>query len=173
MRPRPRDVVAAIGVVAGVVGFLMVARPALAASITVPRLGMIVMGILAVIEGLRSFQSRRSVDVEGAEPPDPEERVAAPLPGEDFDERVARVSQWRRGRYTADYQRTAGRYGQRATRYVAMEAGHIGENIYLQAEALGLGTVAVGAFRDEALGRVFGLPENQDALYVMPLGHRR
>ncbi|MFO7957498.1 MAG: SagB/ThcOx family dehydrogenase [Candidatus Brocadiia bacterium] len=73
----------------------------------------------------------------------------------------------------ADYQRTAGRYGQRATRYVAMEAGHIGENIYLQAEALGLGTVAVGAFRDDALGRVFGLPENQDALYVMPLGHPR
>lgn len=73
----------------------------------------------------------------------------------------------------ADYRRTAQRYGQRATRYVAMEAGHIGENIYLQAEVLGLGTVAVGAFRDEALGRAVDLPEDQDALYVMPLGYPR
>jgi len=73
----------------------------------------------------------------------------------------------------AQYDRTAQRYGDRAVRYVAMEAGHIGQNIYLQAEALGLGTVAVGAFRDEALARVFGLPQDQDALYLMPIGHRR
>ncbi len=73
----------------------------------------------------------------------------------------------------ADYERTAGRYGDRAERYVHMEVGHIGQNIYLQAEALELGTVAVGAFRDDALGRVFGLPEDQDALYLMPVGHPR
>ncbi len=71
----------------------------------------------------------------------------------------------------AEYARTAGRYGDRATRYVAMEAGHIGQNIYLQAEALGLGTVAVGAFQDEALGRTFRLPAAQEALYLMPVGH--
>ncbi len=70
----------------------------------------------------------------------------------------------------ADYSRTTGRYGDRGRRYVAMEAGHISENIYLQAEALGLGTVAVGAFNDEAVEDAFRLPRDLDALYVMPLG---
>jgi len=73
----------------------------------------------------------------------------------------------------ADYARTTGRYGERGVRYVHMEVGHIGQNIYLQAEALGLGTVAVGAFRDEQVARHFGLPDGQVALYLMPLGYAR
>ncbi|MGD2176010.1 MAG: SagB/ThcOx family dehydrogenase [Candidatus Brocadiaceae bacterium] len=73
----------------------------------------------------------------------------------------------------ARYERTTGRYGERGIRYVAMEAGHIGENIYLQAEALGLATVAVGAFGDEAVAEAFGLPAELDALYLMPVGHPR
>ncbi|MFB6095716.1 MAG: SagB/ThcOx family dehydrogenase, partial [Halodesulfurarchaeum sp.] len=49
-------------------------------------------------------------------------------------------------------ERTTGRYGRRGRlRYVPMEAGHVGENIYLQAESLGLATVAIGAFRDRDL----------------------
>ncbi len=71
----------------------------------------------------------------------------------------------------ADYGRTSGRYGERAPRYVHMEAGHIGQNVYLQAEALGLGTVAVGAFRDEAVARAFRLPSHLVPLYLMPVGH--
>ncbi len=71
----------------------------------------------------------------------------------------------------ADYPRTTGRYGERGIRYVAMEAGHIGQNIYLQAEALGLGTVGIGAFYDDRLATAFELPEDQEALYLMPVGH--
>lgn len=72
---------------------------------------------------------------------------------------------------TADYARTAGRYGaQRGERYVHMEVGHVGGNIYLQCEALDLGTVAVGAFSDEEVGEVLDLPANLDALYIMPVG---
>ena len=73
----------------------------------------------------------------------------------------------------ADYRRTAGRYGDRARRYVHMEAGHVSQNIYLQAEALGLGTVAVGAFDDRSVAQVFELPENIAPLYLMPVGRRR
>ena len=71
----------------------------------------------------------------------------------------------------ADCKRTTGRYGQRGVRYVHMEVGHVGQNIYLQAEALGLGTVAVGAFQDDEVARAFGLPEQLEPLYLMPVGY--
>lgn len=70
----------------------------------------------------------------------------------------------------ADYSRTAKVYGARATRYVDMEVGHAGQNVYLEAEALGLGTVAVGAFRDAGVGDVIELPPGLDALYILPIG---
>jgi len=68
------------------------------------------------------------------------------------------------------YERTTGRYGERGIRYVHMEAGHVGENIYLQAESLGLGTVVIGAFYDEWVQRLLELPENQKPLYIIPVG---
>lgn len=70
----------------------------------------------------------------------------------------------------AIYERTAWHYGKRARRYVHMEIGHAGQNIYLQAEALGLGTVAVGAFNDEMVGKLLGLEKDENPLYIMPLG---
>jgi SagB-type dehydrogenase family enzyme len=71
---------------------------------------------------------------------------------------------------TAIYARTAGRYGARATRYVDMEAGHASQNIYLQAAALGLGTVAVGAFDDGEVARVLDAGKDEVPLYLMPVG---
>ena len=71
----------------------------------------------------------------------------------------------------AEYERTTVRYGERGIRYVHMEAGHVGENIYLQAVALGLGTVVVGAFLDIDVQTVLGLPDEQVPLYVMPVGY--
>ena len=68
----------------------------------------------------------------------------------------------------ADYARTAARYGERSTRYVDMEAGHVGQNVYLQCEALGLGTVAVGAFQDTLVKKLTG--SSADPLYLMPVG---
>ncbi len=71
---------------------------------------------------------------------------------------------------TAVYARTTRRYGTRGERYVHMEVGHVGQNIYLQATAMGLGTVAVGAFYDDEVRKVLGVSEEERPLYVMPVG---
>jgi len=68
----------------------------------------------------------------------------------------------------AHYKRTTRRYGERGIRYVHIDAGHVGQNIYLQATALGLGTVAVGAFRDEEVKKVINVPG--EPLYIFPVG---
>ncbi|MEM1532422.1 MAG: SagB/ThcOx family dehydrogenase [Nitrososphaerota archaeon] len=71
---------------------------------------------------------------------------------------------------TAIYARTTRRYGTRGERYVHMEVGHAGQNIYLQATAMGLGTVAVGAFYDDRVKEVLGVSGEERPLYVMPIG---
>jgi len=68
------------------------------------------------------------------------------------------------------YSRTSYRYGRRGERYVHMEVGHAGENVHLQALALGLATVEVGAFDDEGVRKVLGLEEELKPLYIMPIG---
>ncbi len=72
----------------------------------------------------------------------------------------------------AVYDRTTRKYGKRGIRYVHMDAGHSAENIYLQATALGLGTVAVGAFDDAEVGKVLGFPKDEEPLYIMPVGRK-
>ncbi|WP_253738999.1 SagB/ThcOx family dehydrogenase [Halohasta salina] len=70
-------------------------------------------------------------------------------------------------------ERTTGKYGDRGRqRFVPMEAGHAGENLYLQAEALGLATVSVGAFDDDRVREVLEAPSTQRPLYVFPVGER-
>lgn len=74
---------------------------------------------------------------------------------------------------TAVDARTTDRYGDRGRRrYVPMEAGHAGENLALQAEALELSTVSVGAFRDEALLDLLGVSGGERPLYIFPVGNR-
>jgi SagB-type dehydrogenase family enzyme len=74
---------------------------------------------------------------------------------------------------TAIYERTAVKYGDRAERYVHIEVGHAAQNVYLQAEALGLGTTMVGAFRDAALARVLELATREKPLALLPVGRRK
>ena len=70
----------------------------------------------------------------------------------------------------AIYERTSVKYGKRTERYVNMEVGHVGQNIYLQAVSLGLGTVMIGAFEDDKLKKALGLPADDFPLAVYPLG---
>lgn len=72
---------------------------------------------------------------------------------------------------TAEYARTTNRYGKRGERYIYMDCGHSGENIYLMAAVRGLGTVAVGAFDDSKVKEVLKLPKNEEPLYLFPVGY--
>jgi len=70
----------------------------------------------------------------------------------------------------AFYERTTRWYGDRGFRYIYMEAGHIGQNIYLMCTEMNLGTVAIGAFYDEEIKRIIGLGDEYIVLYVFPVG---
>jgi len=74
----------------------------------------------------------------------------------------------------AVYKRTSRKYGAaRTPRYVHMEVGHAAQNLLLEAVALGLGGVPIGAFEDEALQKALELPVDQCPLYLIPVGHPR
>ena len=74
--------------------------------------------------------------------------------------------------FTAIYQRTTWKYGKRGVRYVHMEVGHAGQNLFLQAEALGMGTVVVGAFDDDEVREVLNLDTDVQPLSLMPVGRK-
>jgi SagB-type dehydrogenase family enzyme len=71
----------------------------------------------------------------------------------------------------AVYQRMTGKYGKRGIRYVDMEAGHIAQNIHLQAVAMGLSSVPVGAFDDAKIKRLLSLPDTYEPIYIIPVGY--
>jgi SagB-type dehydrogenase family enzyme len=66
--------------------------------------------------------------------------------------------------------RTRAKYGDRAQRYVWLEAGHAAQNTYLEAAALGLATVAIGAFQDAAVAEVLALDRDEIPLYLLAVG---
>ena len=65
---------------------------------------------------------------------------------------------------------TSARYGARAPRYIALEAGHAAQNLLLQACALGLCGVPVGAFNDDKVATIVGLRPTQEPLYLLCIG---
>ena len=72
---------------------------------------------------------------------------------------------------SAIFDRIRHKYGQRGMRYVYMEAGHISQNIYLQAVSLGLGSVSVGAFLDERVNRLIDVDGRKEAaVYLHAVG---
>lgn len=71
---------------------------------------------------------------------------------------------------TAVVARTMWKYGQRGYRYVWLDAGHVGQNLYLTATALNLGAAAVGGFFDRELGELFALPCDEQMIYLVAVG---
>jgi SagB-type dehydrogenase family enzyme len=71
---------------------------------------------------------------------------------------------------SAVYDRTTKKYGERGRRYVHMEVGSAAQNIYLQAAALDIGTVFIGAFHDDQVRQVINMDSEEAPLCLMPIG---
>jgi SagB-type dehydrogenase family enzyme len=73
--------------------------------------------------------------------------------------------------WTAVLPRTTGRYGKRGHRYVMLDAGHVGQNTYLAATALGYGCCTIGAFDDNAMNEIVGVDGSVEAVvYAASIG---
>ncbi len=68
----------------------------------------------------------------------------------------------------AQFARTTHFYGKRGERYVFIDTGHVGQNVSLQTEAMGLGTCMIGAFDDKKVSDL--LTVKGDVVYLMPVG---
>jgi SagB-type dehydrogenase family enzyme len=73
---------------------------------------------------------------------------------------------------TVVHERITGKYGERGERYADFEIGHAAQNVLLQAVALGLGAVLVGAFDDASVQKLLDLPEAEHPRYLIPIGSR-
>ena len=72
--------------------------------------------------------------------------------------------------FTAVYDRSTGKYGPRGHQYAHIEAGHAAQNITLQAVALNLGSVVIGAFQDDLVRQAIDLEPRSTPLYIIPVG---
>jgi SagB-type dehydrogenase family enzyme len=74
---------------------------------------------------------------------------------------------------TAEYRRITVKYGDRGKRYAMIEVGHVGQNIFLQCNALGLSAGIIGAFNDKKVARAISAEKNHEPLIIMPVGWQR
>jgi SagB-type dehydrogenase family enzyme len=75
--------------------------------------------------------------------------------------------------WVADIGRMTWRYGQRGYRYIFLDAGHVCQNLYLAAEAIGCGVCAIGAYDDDAINQILDLDgETKFTVYMASLGHK-
>lgn len=71
------------------------------------------------------------------------------------------------------YNRTRSKYGFRAYRYILLDTGHVGMNIYTVSTALGLSTCAVGVFEDESINKLLNLDNEEFVLMIYPIGYKK
>lgn len=88
--------------------------------------------------------------------------------GQTMFQRAALVFVW-----TAVVTRSARKYGERAFRYIYMDAGHVAQNLYLAATSINLGCCVVGAFFDDEVNDVLELDGREEtAVYMATIGRR-
>ena len=69
--------------------------------------------------------------------------------------------------WTALVERSRWKYRQRAYRYIYLDAGHIGQNLYLAAGAIGMGVCAIGAFYDDRANSIIGVDGIEETVIYM------
>ena len=75
---------------------------------------------------------------------------------------------------TAMIDRTRITYGERSYRYIYLDGGHVGQNLYLAAEALGLNACVIGRYYDDEINELLDLDENEEfTIYMGVVGKRR
>ena len=74
--------------------------------------------------------------------------------------------------FTAIYERSTVKYGDRGIRYSHIEVGCAAQNVYLQAVSLDIGTVFIGAFDDSRVRQLLDLDDNEHPQCIMPLGKK-
>lgn len=88
--------------------------------------------------------------------------------GQTVCQRAALVLIW-----TAVIARSARKYGERAYRYIYMDAGHVAQNVYLASTGLGLGCCAIGAFFDDEVNAVLDVDGREETtIYMATIGRR-
>ena len=130
-----------------------------------------------------SVVGKEGVDIleEGIYHYEPEHHTVSLMSGGDLRDQVAEAAlgqMWMASApinimITAEYDRICKKYGERGVRYAIIEAGHIGQNIFLQAAALGLSTGIVGAFHDKTLIDTIKIPKSHQPLLIIPVGYKR
>ena len=69
--------------------------------------------------------------------------------------------------WTGIFQRSRWKYGQRAYRYIYLDAGHIGGNLALAATAIGLGSCQIGALFDEEVNKIIAVDGVEESVVYM------
>ena len=159
-------------------------------ALTMEQIGQLAWSAQGITDEARGFRASPSagatypielylVTADGVYHYQPEQHALAVLHDDDRREALAAAALGQGSVRTAPlvmvvagvYARTATRYGDRAERYVHMEVGHLGQNVHLQAEAMGLGSVPIGAFDDGDVSACLELPGDHAPLYLIPVGH--
>jgi SagB-type dehydrogenase family enzyme len=124
-------------------------------------------GIEGLEEGVFRYLPERHA-IEEAAAGDQRSKVAGASVGQDWIAQAPAILV-----ITAEYQRITGKYGERGVRYALIEVGHVGQNIFLQAGALGLGAGIVGAFDDDRVAKAIGAQPKHEPLLIMPVGYKK
>jgi SagB-type dehydrogenase family enzyme len=129
---------------------------------------LLVNNVQGVPEGLYRFSGLRHVLVEVNRGPGLSDQLTAACLGQPFVKTSAVTFAW-----AAVVERMRWRYGERGYRYLLLDAGHVCQNLYLAAEAVGCGVCAIAAFADEAVDRLLGFDgERQFTLYLATVGKK-
>jgi len=101
-----------------------------------------------------------------SQPKDLEAKTSAAALGQDFAGKAAVTFIWTTIPYRMEW-----RYGQASYKVIALDAGHVCQNLYLGCEAIGCGTCAIAAYNQELMDNLLGVDgEDEFTIYVAPVG---